>query len=300
MAVLGSNLLSSNVILIIYLLLASLPFSEKVNALTNEIPAIQQGISFTKHKDKLNDINQYLVSEKLDGMRGYWNGKKLISRQGNEINAPRWFTKDWPNIAIDGELWSGRDTFQSLMSCIKRKPNLKHGSQSCWKKIKFMVFDLPKDSNIFFIRVRNMNVLIDKIGSNYLKVVPQEVLEDPVALDKKLTAVMNESGEGLMLHLASAYYQVGRSKTLLKLKRFNDAEATVIAHTAGKGKYTGMLGALKVKNSDGKIFKVGSGFSDSERKAPPPVGSIITYKYNGFTKAGIPRFARFWRIRSTD
>ena len=101
----------------------------------------------------------------------------------------------------------------------------------------------------------------------------------------------------MMLHLAKATHRASRSDALLKLKPYFDDEAKVIAHLPGQGKYTGMLGALRVKNQRGIEFSIGTGFTDVERANPPPIGSIITYKYHGFTKKGVPRFASFLRIR---
>jgi DNA ligase-1 len=289
------NFTLTSALLILMLPIATILVTQKGSAEILKKPKIQQGVTVTP--DKLNTISQYLVSEKLDGMRGFWTGKQLISRQGNLINTPKWFTKNWPTIPMDGELWLGRNTFQSLMSCIKSRPILEEKSKNCWVEVQFMIFDLPEDTNQFHLRVKQMNHLVQKTNSDNLGVIKQEILKGTKALDNKLTTIMNGHGEGLMLHLANAYYKVGRNKALLKLKRFDDSEAIVIAYTAGKGKYTGMLGALKVKTADGIIFKIGSGFSDTERKNPPAIGSIITYKHNGLTKAGIPRFARFWRIR---
>jgi DNA ligase-1 len=88
-----------------------------------------------------------------------------------------------------------------------------------------------------------------------------------------------------------------RSDDLLKLKRFDDAEAIVIAHIEGKGKFSNMLGALVVTTPEAREFKIGSGFSDLQRRDSPAIGSTITYKYQGFTASGLPRFASFRRER---
>jgi DNA ligase-1 len=71
----------------------------------------------------------------------------------------------------------------------------------------------------------------------------------------------------------------------------------VIGHVAGKGKYEGMLGALRVETPDGKRFRIGTGFSDAVRANPPAIGTLVTYTYRGFTKSGLPRFASFLRVR---
>lgn len=261
-----------------------------------EKPLLQHGVSY----HKVDDINKYYVSEKLDGVRGYWNGKQLLTRQGNLIISPIWFTLHWPTHPIDGELWLGRDKFQTLVSCVKRQIPDKNEQSSCWRNIRFMMFDLPNHQGVFSERVEKMQALLLQIPSPYLAMITQVKLENTQALDNKLEKVISIMGEGLMLHLASAHYKTGRNPALMKLKRHQDAEATVIGYTKGKGKYQGKLGAIKVKTTEGIIFKIGSGFSDYQRANPPDIGTIITFKYNGLTQAGIPRFARFWRIRATE
>ena len=110
--------------------------------------------------------------------------------------------------------------------------------------------------------------------------------------------VVKQGGEGLMLHRGASHYRAERNDDLLKLKPYQDAEARVVGHLPGKGKYAGMLGALEVETAEGLRFRLGSGLSDAERRAPPPLGCRVTYRYNGINeKTGTPRFARFMRIR---
>jgi len=259
-------------------------------------PTLQHGINY----QKVSDISLYYVSEKLDGIRGHWNGKQLLTRQGNRIKSPSWFTHHWPAFPIDGELWLERGKFQALMSCVSRHHPEMNKQTSCWKDVRFMMFDLPKHQGNFGERVKKMQALSVQEISPFLAMIDQVQLKDISALDAKLNVVIKAQGEGLMLHLASAHYQQGRNSALMKLKKHQDAEATIIGHTKGKGKYQGKLGAIEVKTKDGIIFKIGSGFSDHQRANPPDIGTIITFKYNGLTMAGIPRFARFWRIRKTE
>ncbi|MCP4987870.1 MAG: DNA ligase [Colwellia sp.] len=261
-------------------------------------PKLQNGISYTP--DKVSNISSYYVSEKLDGIRGHWNGNQLLTRQGNIINSPKWFTQHWPEIQMDGELWIDRGQFQALLSCVsKHQPELEK-NKSCWKKVRFMMFDLPSHGGAFSERVKKMQSLVVSVPSPFFSMVSQVQIKSIGALDSKLNAVIKNNGEGLMLHLASAYYQQGRNVALLKLKKNQDAEATIIGYTEGKGKYHGKLGAIRVKTPDGITFKIGSGFTDYQRENPPNIGTIITFKYNGLTQAGIPRFARFWRVRKAE
>ena len=243
-----------------------------------------------------SDITQYWVSEKYDGIRGYWTGKVLLTKQGNRINHPEWFTKNWPTTPLDGELWIARDHFQQTMSVVMRSvPN-----ESDWQQVRFMVFDLPQHKGNFTERITEMKQQINLSNSNNLAVIKQNKLNNLHELHRALDLVVKNKGEGLMLHHQHAYYHVGRSKQLMKLKQYQDAEATVLNHIPGKGKYQQQLGSLLVTTTEGITFKIGSGFSDQQRRDPPPIGSTITYKYVGKTQRGVPRFASFLRIRQLD
>ncbi len=274
---------------LILFLLCTQVFADNIH---QEKPAIQHA----KFYKAVDDIREYWLSEKLDGIRGYWNGKQLLTRQGNLIHSPKWFTQSWPTTAIDGELWMARGQFQSTLSCI-RKVNI---DENCWEKVRFMIFDLPNHGEIFTMRIKAMEQLVKKTNSPYFAMIEQFTLNNTEQLKNKLNTIIAHKGEGLMLHHGNAFYHVGRTANIMKLKKHQDAEAKVIAHISGKGKYTGKLGAIRVEMPNGIAFKIGSGFSDKERANPPAVGSIITYKYNGKTQAGIPRFARFFRLRNKE
>jgi DNA ligase-1 len=239
------------------------------------------------------DIKNYLVSEKLDGVRAYFDGEKFISRQGNIINAPKWFSKNFPKEVLDGELWISRSSFELVSSIVRQQIP----SDSDWQKIHFMIFDLPKSSEIFERRFEMMKKLAAQTNSKHLQVIDQFRVESHQALMQKLKSVVENGAEGLMLHRADSPYKSERNDDLLKLKTFEDEEAIVIAHIAGSGKYQKMLGALLVENSDKIQFKIGSGFSDLQRQNPPKIGSKITYKFFGKTKNNVPRFAVFMRVR---
>jgi len=126
----------------------------------------------------------------------------------------------------------------------------------------------------------------------------QETFDTEETLKQRLQSVLAQGGEGLMLHRKPAYYASGRSQNLLKRKPFTDAEATVIGYRPGKGKFSGKVGALKVPTDEGLVFYVGSGLSDAQRHTPPSRQSRITFRHQGFTKNGIPRFPVFLRIRN--
>ncbi|MDH5822442.1 DNA ligase [Luteimonas sp. RD2P54] len=238
-------------------------------------------------------VADYWVSEKLDGVRGRWDGRALWTRGGNPVDAPAWFTRGWPAEPMDGELWIGRGRFEEVSGLVRAGA----ADAAAWRRVRFMVFDLPQAGGAFGGRVVRMRELTHAAGVPWLQPVPQRRLPDAAALEARLRAVVAAGGEGLMLHHGEARYRVGRSDRLLKLKPFDDAEARVVAHLPGQGKYAGMTGSLLVERADGMRFRLGSGLSDAQRAAPPPIGSHVTYRYSGLTVNGVPRFARFLRVR---
>lgn len=238
-------------------------------------------------------ITEYLVSEKLDGVRGHWDGRTLWTRGGNRIHAPEWFTAGWPALAMDGELWIARGRFDDVSGIVRTRG----GDHAGWREVHFMAFDLPAHEGGFSQRAQAMRTLLASVDIAWLQPVEQRQVNDKPALQAWLRAVVAAGGEGLMLHHRDGRYRAGRSSDLLKLKPFQDAEATVIGHTRGRGKYTGMTGALIVQRPDGLRLRIGSGLTDAQRASPPPVGSHVTYRYNGLTSKGVPRFARFLRMR---
>jgi DNA ligase-1 len=242
------------------------------------------------------DVSHYLVSEKYDGVRSYWDGAVLWTRGGQRINAPAWFVAGFPKQALDGELWMGRGRFEATSAAIRRSVP----DDTEWQQIRYQVFELPDVSGSFVERVQQIDTLLAQAGVPWLVAVPQFRLADGKALTRKLHQVTQAGGEGLMLHRADAPYVTGRSDALLKVKLWLDAEAVVIGHLPGKGRYTGMVGALRVRAEDEREFSLGTGLSAAQRRDPPPVGTTITYRYRELTTNGLPRFASFWRIRSRE
>ncbi|WP_116472850.1 DNA ligase [Zobellella maritima] len=239
---------------------------------------------------------RYWVSEKLDGVRAYWDGHALISRQGNRFNAPDWFTAGFPGQPLDGELWMGRGRFDELSGAVRRyRPD-----EQEWRRIRFMVFDLPASELQFDGRLLTLQALLNTRTWPHIALIEQRKVADEATLMAWLAEVETGGGEGLMLHRGDAYYRARRTDALLKLKRHQDAEAVVVAHLPGKGKYSRLLGALLVETPDGRRFRIGTGLTDRQRRSPPAIGSTISYRYRGETRKGIPRFASFLRVRDEE
>lgn len=238
-------------------------------------------------------LDDYWVSEKYDGVRGYWDGRKLWTRGGEPVAAPAWFTSAFPTRPMDGELWAGRGRFSQAVSTVRSQTP----DDGAWRDMRFMVFDLPAQPGDFTARLAALQKLLPIKDAPWLVPVPQQRATTHDALLALMAKTVKMGGEGLMLHRGASLYRGERNADLLKVKPHDDAEARVVAHLPGKGRHEGRLGALLVETADGKRFKLGTGLSDAQRDDPPPIGSRVTYRYNGTNSGGLPRFARFLRIR---
>jgi DNA ligase-1 len=255
------------------------------------------------------DVKEYWVSEKLDGVRAYWDGNQFLSKNGNIYAAPVWFTQNMPNYALDGELWIARNTFDQLSGIVRKKIPV----DSEWRKVSYQVFDLPKNPEIFDVRLNVLNSLMGRDSvekkqfesprlPEWVRVIKQFKVNSHADLMMELDRHIKQGAEGLMLHRGASHYHGRRDDDLLKLKQYFDAEAKVLEYYPGKGKFMGILGSMLVEtlgqDREKVQFRIGTGFSVEERENPPSIGAIITYKYFGFTRSGLPKFPSFLRIRA--
>ena len=238
-------------------------------------------------------LADYWVSEKYDGVRGYWDGHTLRTRGGETVATPAWFTVGWPDTPMDGELWAGRGRFSHAQSTVRQQ----QPDDAAWREMRFMVFDLPAHGGTFDQRLPALNKLVEALDQPWVQAVPQQRVASDAALQKLLLRTVRAGGEGLMLHRGASMYRAGRSDDLIKVKTHEDAEAKVVAHLPGQGRHAGRLGALVVEMPSGQRFRLGAGLTDAERDHPPPVGSWVTYRFRGTHDSGVPRFASFVRVR---
>lgn len=232
------------------------------------------------------------MSEKLDGVRAYWDGKQLWSKNGHQLHPPQQFTQGLPPLALEGELWAGRNRFEFTASTVLRdEPHMG------WLKLQFAIFDVPVGGGSFQQRIHEAQSWFMIHPSPYAFVIEQIEVLNETHWQQKLSKINQLGGEGLIIRDPKAPYQPGRSHSIYKLKPYQDDEAIVIAHQNGQGKNQGQLGALVVQREDGVTFKIGTGFSQSERRNPPAIGTTITYKYNGLYRSGVPKFPVYLRIR---
>jgi len=248
-------------------------------------------MSAHKYRDVNIDPTGWFISEKLDGMRGLWDGKDFWTRNGKLVLAPEWFKKQMPPFPLDGEFWIERGAFERVSGIARR--------QDCpdeWKEITYMVFDSPTEET-FLSRMLKVSEFHVKNNPPCWKIVDQIECKGEDHLNEVFQAFVAKGGEGVMVRDPSAIYSDARVNTILKLKPLYDAEARITGYTDGKGKYKGMVGAYEMLMPDGNTFNL-SGMEDELRKNPIQIGTVITYQYEGFTNTGKPKFARYHRVRS--
>lgn len=262
-------------------------------------PALLLANKWEEHVDPTG----WWISEKLDGMRAFWDPAKgcLFSRLGNPVMCPKPFLATLPDVALDGELFLGRGRFQELMSVVKNSSNAGR-VDGPWKDVVYVVFDMPAHGGKFEERMEVLRAQLgDKTSAGvhqFARYHEQQLCKGRDHLDDDLKRVQAKDGEGLMLRRAGSLYESGRSSSLLKVKTFQDEEAVVIGHEAGKGRNSAVTGALQCRNRAGILFSVGSGLNDAQRADPPKIGEIITYRFFELTKDNKPRFPSFVGVRA--
>jgi DNA ligase 1 len=251
------------------------------------------------------DPTGWILSEKLDGMRAYWNGNKLWSRNGLPVIAPDWFIAGLPSdLHLDGELFLGRGLFDDCMSIARRTD-----ASDDWKKLRYVIFDAPQVTTGGTATGTGTGGILERLEkakermsvgrTPYAVIHPHEVCQNLDHLLEKLAEIEQLGGEGIMLRHPTALHRGGRTSDLLKVKSFHDDEAIITAYEAGKGKYHGMVGSLVCMLKNGEVFKCGSGLTDFLRNYAnvPKIGTVITFQYFELTKDGVPRFPTYLRVR---
>ena len=249
-------------------------------------------------KDK--NLSLYVMSEKLDGVRALWDGRTLKTRKNYTIKTPKFFTQNFPPFALDGELFIDRTQFNELSALI----NKDEPSDKLWQSVTYNVFDVPNSAQTNLLaRLSELESFLNAqkksgVKNAHLKIIPQIRIKNEKHLQDYYKKVLEKGGEGLVVRLENAPYETKRSANALKMKPWSDKECKIIGYTQGRGKYEKAVGAILCEDLETKKhFKIGTGFKDAFRFNPPPLHTIITYKFNGYTKKGLPKFPVFLRVR---
>lgn len=236
----------------------------------------------------------FVYSEKLDGVRAFWDGKNLYSKGGKLLTPPSFFTQNFPPFAIEGELWSKRGDFENIVSILKSTKK-----KEKWRELKFYIFEVPNQQGGILKRLEVLEAYLASQPAPFISIIPQLPLNTLQALQDALSAITQVGGEGVVVREKDAPYYTGRNKKAMKLKLYEDRECKITSYVQGKGKFENLVGSIICLDGDVE-FKIGSGMSEDFRKNPPKVGTIITYKYFGLNKNKLPKFPVFLRIRSDE
>ena len=144
--------------------------------------------------DGKKDPTGWFISEKLDGVRAFWDGNMIMSRNGLEFCAPDWFKKSLPSdMTLDGELWAGRGQFQLAVSIARTVDDKR------WKQLVFMVFDCPSQrSDAFETRMDALKAKVESLKVDFVKFVDQTPCRDRAHMDAELARVEALGGEGIL------------------------------------------------------------------------------------------------------
>lgn len=244
---------------------------------------LASGAMLLKNYDN-RDLHGWVMSEKYDGVRAIWDGKKLLSRQNKAFCTPKSFLAQLPPFALDGELWSKRGDFENISSIVSR-------CDDDWNTIKYMVFDAPENNGTLSDRLAPLKDFLAKNHAPNIKIIEQKPILKSADAFEFLDEITAGGGEGIVVRDPNAPYTHTRSDKILKLKKFKDSECEVLEIIPRKDDIKA-IGSVICKDVKSKIvFKIGSGFGDTKLQK----GDIITYKYQNLTKNKKPRFASFLR-----
>jgi DNA ligase 1 len=243
------------------------------------------------YDESIHNINNWYMSEKLDGIRAYWDGENMYTKNGNKIYAPNWFVKNFPKFELDGELWTKRDDFENIQNIV-----LDNIPSSKWNEITYNIFEVPNEKGNFSKRLEKLSNYLKIHKNEYLKIIPQIKCKNKSHLNSYLQELLDKKAEGIIIKNPDLEYFIGRSENILKVKKFYDDEGIVIGINYKDKKFKSLI----IKQKNGVIFNLGGGFSNKQRLNPPKIGDTITFKYYGLTKNNKPKFASFLKIRKSE
>ena len=240
------------------------------------------------------NLTGWIMSEKLDGVRAFWDGKRLISRSGRVFNPPQIFIQGFPPFALDGELWTKREDFEHIVSIVNSKD-----SQERWLELTYNIFEVPNQDGDLFERLDVLKLYLREHPNKRLTIIPQTKVKKKSDMESFYKNIISLKGEGIVVRDPSLMYYVGRRSDALKHKPFMDAECRVVSVLEGKGKFSGQMGAVECEFNE-KVIKIGSGFTHKQREKGLRIGTIISFKYYGLTHLGNPKYPVFLRVRLDD
>lgn len=230
------------------------------------------------------------IQPKLDGVRAIWKHKekRFVSRRNKLLVVPQHIISSVSSAPfdLDGELLiknlplnkiSGTVRLQDIFS--ERKNDL-----------IYTVFDSFEQTTYDY--------RYNFIALNYKNIIDNYMVYDVSDIEKYHNINLGQGYEGSIIR-NNTLYELKRSFNLLKLKPRQRIECKIIGMLEGTGKYEGMLGALIVQTSQGKIFNVGTGFTDEDRdciwlrEVNNYKNKLIIVEFRDYSEYGTPIEASF-------
>jgi len=209
-----------------------------------------------------------------------------------KLMPPKWFIKNYPPFAIDGELWTKRNDFDNISSIVRSK-----NADDRWKFITHNIFKVPNQQGELLERLSFLKSHLFSHSVSHIKILSQTVINAKGQLADFLKEVTADKGEGIVVRNPNTLYQTGRLSSALKVIQYLDTECIVLEILPGKDKYQNIMGSVLCQTDSGKKLKIGSGFKDKDRANPTAIGSKITFKYYSFTKKGSFKYPVYLRVR---
>ena len=265
----------------------------------NLLPVWEVQQAFPIEKYPVKNGTEFWLTEKLNGVRATFDNGQLIARSGIPFTGLEHIVRDVNFVSVagfvlDGELvlkdkgeLSDNEAFRIVTGILNSDSENK-------TRVCFRIFDaIPQNdfysshpTTKYSVRRTILTELEKAFEKNCVKnaeVVP--ILyhgTDIKMIDKFLDKMVEEDKEGCMLN-KDVPYRRKRHKGILKIKRFYTMDLPIIRCEEGAGRLQGTLGAL-VLNYKGNEVKVGSGFSDEQRKgfwehSEELIGTICEVKY---------------------
>lgn len=263
----------------------------------------------TWNPDKQN-VTGWYWSEKLDGVRALWKPELgcFMSRSDKSLNVPPSWLKMMSKVTLplDGEFFMGRGRFSETVSAVRKK----EPTEADFEGVRYSVFDhvpIPYNGGCFDERINRCGQATLQLGDPRVHTLQHRIVGCMCDMAVEYDRIISCGGEGIMFRNPHMKYEFKRSGNLLKWKSSIDGRAVIDDIQPGEGKHEGRMGALVCTDypdsppKDGLIrFKIGTGFTDSQREQEWRVGEVIRWRAMERTRDGVPRFPVFICIDEGD
>jgi DNA ligase-1 len=268
-----------------------------------------------------NGAAGFYASEKYDGWRMFYRDGAFYSRTGKPLSPPQHIADaaeallaadeaaGGRALVLDGELWLGYERFQDTHAALDAKS----------PELQWLLFDMPSATGGYCERATALGALAADAAADCrvtpdgrvaaaadcrVRVIAQTRCADRASLDAYYTTLLaaEPRAEGIVVRAADLpYHWNARHAAFMKRKPFRDLEATVVGyHTiaprtpeSAAARPDGYVSSLICRVASGSDFKL-----TYKGARPPPIGALVTVKYQNLTENGLPRFPSLKGIRS--